>query len=210
MRYHPLTASLTVLCLLASASAGTISFSQSNYQFPAGTGIVTLTIVATGGEIIQGTDVIVCMGDGGGDVGGSTTHPPYPIITGLTLTGNAPFIFTGTGNTGDAKNLGPYFSYSGGLVVAQSVTSSGTGAAANRTQVGTLALVTIDMTGVPPGIYQIGLKSDLVDVVTDTITPTGEVVNNTLIGATIGVPEPTALTLLLVGGLLLRRKHRAA
>src|SRR5262245_41039695 len=68
------------------APSGTTGFSQPVYLGTiGGTPSIRIPVAATGGEIIQGADLVVVIGDGGADAGGSNAHPPFPAVTDIQM-----------------------------------------------------------------------------------------------------------------------------
>jgi MYXO-CTERM domain-containing protein len=188
-----------ILSAASLASAATIGFSQANYDVNPG-GNVVVTVTASGNEgLIVGTDVFVQLGDGGSDLGGSATAPPFPQFTSLTIAA-AGNIFTNTDSPGP-PTITP-LAVIGGASSAGSKTLSA--AAAPLAQVG------VSAAGAAPGVYLLVLINPDAGFKTDLINTAGGEVPAVLGTATITVlPEP-ATALLLLGALPFMRRRRSA
>jgi hypothetical protein len=188
MRYAIL-GGLAVL-LLARASFADPIVAIGDIQLLPDTANQQRTISVSGGELIQGANFYIRIGDG-------MSVPNGPVLTGLDLVGTdaLPTIFhsNNTHTQGDPSlDVEPYFA-------GDSITTASGSVAAS----GTLAILTFDTTHVTAGSWPLILM-DPGNTATDFCTRPAAITNGTVsIMSTTTTPEPTSLIALVSCGICL-------
>lgn len=176
----------------AVASAATVSVVSPGPVTP-GTA-VTVALNISGGEQIGGAQVLMLIGDGGPNLGGTDEPATAPRIIGGNIIG--PGMVFETNNAGNQyANLDVGFGPEPLAALNGTITNTGTVAAD-----GLLMTFDIDTSAALPGTYELNLNAE----------------NSTLIGAPLQlesgtlviVPEPAA-ALLLIGALPFMRRRSA-
>ncbi len=158
------------------------------------------SILVSGGDPVEGVDLLLQMGDGGSVLGG--VDGSAPRITGVTLiAGNMVF---SSSNTGDVFPDPPTDMF------WQISTTTDVPAASTVPAQGVLALVTVDTTGFRGGgVFT--LKAGDIQASGGTFDSTFAGVPATINNGTITiVPEPGGVTIAGMAGLLLLRRRQWA
>ena len=204
---------MAALCLLWPVSAhATPTINIGTYDLPNGQNTMQIPIYVTGGDAVQGVDLVVFTGDGGSAVGG-TVNAPHITALNIIPSGG---IFNGNNTGQDNSTIDPQF-WEATTAVASgppfpALTGTFTNPATNTGGWGLLAMVTIDATGFAPGSYSISVSGTLGTVgpvVTQFSTGADTQVNAVSTNGTIVVPEPASLGLFGLGipAFLLRRRR---
>lgn len=184
---------LSGLLMPAVASAAIMSVEILNNNVLPGD-VVTVAINVTGGEPVNGVDLLLFVGDGGPNFGGVTDPATAPRI----IAGDAtvPGSIFGDNNSGNVYlNLDLGFGPEPLVAVVNTTTNVGTVPAE-----GLVALFTLDTSGAAPGDYVISLNYDNTFIGSQPL--------EALLPATLVVlPEPAAGLLLLAGLPMLRRRR---
>jgi hypothetical protein len=195
MRYLAMGSALCAAALSAVTAIGaqpTILVGDHSLQ-PEQAG-QTIILNVSGGDFVAGLNFNAQVADGGSEAGGTINGPK---ITGVDLLTGTPFAGNNTGQTegGGVPQVAIY------TVTTQNGTVSADGK---------LATLTLDTTGIAPGVYSLSLFETL-NGPTSFLSGTGDTIDAAITDGSITiVPEPTIMAL---GGTmaicLLNRRRRS-
>ncbi len=196
----PRRACIALVIALTASHAGRaaiVDFSQSLYPVSPG-GSIEVPIVVAGSELISGAIVFAQLGDGGADLGGSDTAPPFPRFTDLII-GSDNHVFPAI-----APVVPPIISP---LYVLGDVNST----PIVRVASGILAVLVISAVEAEPGLYPLVLSNPGAGLQTELILAGGGGPSPSELGSTsIWVtPEPLSAFLLVAGAVLIARRRNS-
>ncbi len=165
------------LTLLAASPSWAVTTVIGGHHIIGGPGEQTFPIIATSdsGEMLSGIDLYIVM------------DPLGPVITKVELINGTVFE---PNNVGQSDFGDPLYETPTREPAYFTTTSSGT------VPTGIVALITVDWTGIAPGVYEFALESPVFgpSAVYNDIGQPGGYVNGTL-----GIPEPSSVVMAIFG-----------